>query len=224
MAVGARVDIDPAEIAARAHEFETAPAAKAISWAVERFGSRVTVACSFQDCVLVDLAVGVDPDIEVVFLDTGYHFEETLAYVEEVRSLYDLNLRVVGPGPEADAWPCGTERCCELRKVAPLERALEGREAWVTGLKRCDSPTRGDAPVVSWDPARGMVKVNPLATWSDEDVSSYLADHGLPMHPLLTKGYLSIGCAPTTRPVVPGEDPRSGRWAGTSKTECGLHA
>lgn len=223
MVVGARTGFDPVEIAARAEEFETSPAGKVISWAVERFGSRVCVACSFQDCVLVDLAVRADPDIEVLFLDTGFHFEETLAYVEEVRSLYDLNLRIVRPGPEADAWPCGTERCCELRKVAPLERALEGHDAWVTGLKRCDSPTRAGAPVVSIDAARGMVKVNPLATWSDEDVYSYLADHDLPLHPLLARGYPSIGCAPTTRPVGPGEDPRSGRWAGTSKTECGLH-
>lgn len=224
MVAGARVDIDPAEIAATAEELEAAPAGKAISWAVERFGSRVSVACSFQDCVLVDLAVRSAPDIEVLFLDTGYHFEETLAYVEEVRSLYDLNLRVVRPGPEADAWPCGTERCCELRKVAPLDRALVDRDAWVTGLKRCDSPTRADAPVVSFDAARSIVKVNPLATWTDEDVNDYLVEHGLPVHPLVANGYSSIGCAPTTRPVAPGEDPRSGRWAGTSKTECGLHA
>ncbi len=224
MVVGAGVDVDLAEIAARAEELETAPAAKAISWAVERFGSRVSVACSFQDCVLVELAVRADPDIEVLFLDTGFHFEETLAYVEKVRSLYDLNLRVIRPGPEAEAWPCGTERCCELRKVAPLERALEGRDAWITGLKRCDSPTRSDAPIVSWDEGRGIVKVNPLATWSDDDVDNYIADHELPVHPLVTRGYPSIGCAPTTRPVAPGEDPRAGRWAGTSKTECGLHA
>ncbi|HUC36738.1 MAG TPA: phosphoadenylyl-sulfate reductase [Acidimicrobiales bacterium] len=223
MVAGIRVDVDPVEIAASAAELETAPAGKAISWAVERFGSRVTVACSFQDCVLVDLAVRADPGIEVLFLDTGFHFPETLEYVEEVRALYDLNLRVLRPGPEAEAWPCGTERCCELRKVAPLEKALEDRDAWVTGLKRCDSPTRSDTPVVAWDEARGLVKLNPLATWTDEDVSMYLVDHGLPVHPLLTKGYTSIGCAPTTRPVAPGEDPRAGRWSGSSKTECGLH-
>jgi phosphoadenosine phosphosulfate reductase len=211
------------EMAERAAEFETVPAGKVLGWAVERFGRNLSVACSFQDCVIIDLAVQADPDIEVIFLDTGFHFPETLAFVEDVRRRYDLNLRVVKPGPEADAWPCGTDRCCELRKVEPLERALEGRDAWVTGLKRCDTPLRADAPIVSWDPLRNLVKVNPLSTWTDDDVAYYAADHDLPSHPLVSKGYLSIGCAPTTRPVVPGEDARAGRWAGTGKTECGLH-
>ena len=194
-----------------------------LSWAFDRFGRDVSLACSFQDCVIIDLAVAVDPAVEVLFLDTGFHFPETLAYVEEVRAHYDLNLRVMHPGPEAEAWPCGTERCCELRKVAPLARALAGRRAWITGLKRTDAATRADAPIVGWDEARGMVKVNPMATWTDDDVSFYEVDHGLPVHPLLSQGYRSIGCAPTTRPVAPGEDPRAGRWSGTGKTECGLH-
>jgi phosphoadenosine phosphosulfate reductase len=215
---------DLEELAARSAELESAPASKVIAWAVERFGRDLVLACSFQDVVLVDLAVGLDPDIEVLFLDTGFHFPETMAFVQAVRSRYHLNLRVLTPGPEAEQWPCGTERCCELRKVAPLDAALAGRAAWLTGLKRVDAPTRADAPIVSWDEARGLVKVNPLATWSDDDVAGYLADHGLPIHPLMSKGYLSIGCAPTTRPVVPGEDPRAGRWSGMGKTECGLHA
>ena len=223
MGAGLQIDVDTEELAARAAEFETAPAGKVLGWAVERFGRNLGVACSFQDCVIIDLAVQAEPDIEVIFLDTGFHFPETLAYVEQVRRRYDLNLRVVKPGPEAEAWPCGTDRCCELRKVEPLERALEGREAWVTGLKRCDTPLRSDAPIVSWDPLRNLVKINPLATWSDDDVAYYVSDHHLPSHPLASKGYLSIGCAPTTRPVVAGEDPRAGRWAGTGKTECGLH-
>jgi phosphoadenosine phosphosulfate reductase len=223
--VGAGVEtrMDVEELAARAAAFETQPAGKVMGWAAERFGGSLSLACSFQDCVIIDLAVDVDPGIEVLFLDTGFHFPETLAYVEEVRARYDLNLRVITPGPEADAWPCGTERCCELRKVAPLHRALENRAAWVTGLKRCDAPTRADAPIVSWDEARGLVKVNPIATWTDADVFGYEADHGLPVHPLMAQGYLSIGCAPTTRPVAPGEDPRAGRWSGMGKTECGLH-
>lgn len=223
MDAAARLEVDPGEIAARALEFETAPAGKVIAWAVERFAERVTVACSFQDCVLVDLAVRANPDIEVLFLDTGYHFEETLSFVEEVRSLYDLNLRVLRPGPEADGWPCGTDRCCEMRKVVPLQKALVGREAWITGLKRCDSPTRADAPILSWDRSRALFKLNPLATWTDADIDNYLVDHDLPVHPLMRSGYLSIGCAPATRPVAPGEQARAGRWAGTSKTECGLH-
>jgi phosphoadenosine phosphosulfate reductase len=212
------------ELATRSAELENAPASEVISWAVERFGGNVTLACSFQDVVLVDLAVAVEPDIEILFLDTGYHFPETLAFVEEVRARYELNLRVLTPDPEAAAWPCGSARCCELRKVAPLDAALAGRDAWLTGLKRVDAPTRVGAPILSWDEARGLVKINPLATWTDADVDSYLADHGLPVHPLVSRGYLSIGCAPTTRPVAAGEDPRAGRWAGTGKVECGLHA
>ncbi len=223
MGAGVEARIDLEELASRSSEFETAPAGKVMGWAGERFGGALSLACSFQDCVIIDLAVEVDPGIEVLFLDTGFHFPETLAYVEEVRARYDLNLRVMTPGAEAHAWPCGTERCCELRKVEPLHRALQGRAAWMTGLKRCDAPTRAEAPIVSWDEARGLVKVNPLATWSDDDIANYQADHGLPVHPLMTQGYLSIGCAPTTRPVAPGEDARAGRWSGMGKTECGLH-
>ncbi len=223
MATEADTQVDEAELAARSAEFETAPAGKVIAWAVERFEGAVSLACSFQDCVIVDVAVRADPAIEVLFLDTGFHFPETLQFVEDVRSHYDLNLKVVTPGPEADAWPCGTDRCCELRKVAPLDKALVGRRAWLTGLKRSDAPTRAAAPIVSWDAPRGLVKVNPLATWSDDDIAFYIADHDLPVHSLIAQGYLSIGCAPTTRPVAPGEDPRAGRWGDSDKTECGLH-
>jgi len=223
VATSVGIGIEPQEIEARAEELEGAPAGKVIAWAVERFGGGVSLACSFQDCVIVDLATRIDPAIEVLFLDTGYHFSETLDYVEEVRRRYDLNLRVLTPGPEADDYPCGSDRCCQMRKVAPLDRALEGRQAWMTGLKRVDALTRAATPIVSWDDARRLVKVNPIASWTDEDVTNYAADHGLPIHPLVPRGYLSIGCAPTTRPVAPGEDPRAGRWAGSNKTECGLH-
>ncbi len=219
-----QMEMDPKEFDARSEELETQSASTVISWAVDHFSDRVSLACSFQDCVLVDLATKIDPGIEVLFLDTGYHFPETLDYVEQVRARYDLNLRVLTPGPDADAWPCGSDRCCELRKVAPLDRALQGRMAWMTGLKRVDAPTRADAPIIAWDPARSLVKVNPLATWTDEDIEQYVADHDLPVHPLASRGYLSIGCAPTTRPVALGENPRAGRWSGTGKTECGLHA
>jgi phosphoadenosine phosphosulfate reductase len=219
-----QVEMDPRALDALSDELETQPASKVISWAVDRYSDRLALACSFQDCVLVDLAVKVHPAIEVLFLDTGFHFPETLEYVELVRARYDLNLRVLTPGPEAEAWPCGSDRCCELRKVAPLDRALEDRLAWMTGLKRVDAPTRAGAPIVSWDESRSLVKVNPLATWTDDDITQYVADHGLPAHPLASRGYLSIGCAPTTRPVALGENPRAGRWSGTGKTECGLHA
>lgn len=201
-----------------------APASKAVEWAVERFGRELVLAASFQDVVLIDLAVAVDPRIEVVFCETEAHFPETLEFVEDVRARYDLNLTVTVPGPDAAEWPCGSARCCELRKVEPLRQVLADKRAWLTSLKRVDAPTRAQAPVVGWDAVFGVVKINPLATWTDDDVDSYLTDHELPVHPLVAKGYLSIGCAPTTRPVASGEDPRAGRWAGTGKTECGLHA
>jgi phosphoadenosine phosphosulfate reductase len=211
------------ELASANAAFEHAPAGKAIGWALERFGGSVVLACSFQDVVIVDLVHALDPSIEVVFLDTQAHFSQTLELVEVARARYDLNLTVTKPGPEAEAWPCGTARCCELRKVEPLRRALAGRGAWITGLKRVDAPTRAGIPVVGYDDTFGLVKVNPLAAWTDEDIASYEADHDLPVHPLMRQGYRSIGCAPTTRPVAEGEDPRAGRWADSDKIECGLH-
>lgn len=217
------VDERRTELAEQSLAFETAPAGLVLAWAVERFGPRLTLASSFQDAVLIDLAVQVDPDIEVVFLDTGSHFRETLDYVETIRRRYDLNLTVTQPVAGADQWPCGTAQCCEYRKVRPLKHALVGKEAWVTGLKRVDAPTRSDAPIVSFDDSWGLVKVNPLATWTDQDVAGYAADHDLPEHPLVSRGYLSIGCAPTTRPVGDGEEPRAGRWSDSDKVECGLH-
>lgn len=204
--------------------FETAPASKVVRWAFDTFGSSVVVAASFEDIALIDLATKADPSVEVVFLDTEAHFPETLAFVEEVRARYGLNLTITKPGPEAAAHPCGSASCCQFRKVEPLRRAVAGRRAWMTSLKRSDGPTRADAPIVSWDASFELVKINPLATWTDDDVACYLADHELPTHPLLSRGYRSIGCAPTTRPVADGEDPRAGRWAGLDKTECGLHA
>jgi phosphoadenosine phosphosulfate reductase len=212
------------DLALIAKGFENAPASKIIRWAVDTFGGSLVLAASFEDIVLIDLATRVAPGIEVIFLDTEAHFPETLTFVEEIRKRYDLNLTVTKPGPEAAAHPCGSEQCCQFRKVAPLRRAVQGNQAWLTSLKRVDGPTRADAPIVSWDTAFDLVKINPLVTWSNEDITSYLADHDLPSHPLVGRGFRSIGCAPTTRPVADGEDPRAGRWAGLDKSECGLHA
>ncbi len=211
------------ELAVISDGFESSPASAAIRWAVDTFGGSLVLAASFEDIVLVDLVTKVAPSIEVVFLDTGAHFPETLSFVEEIRARYDLNLTVTKPGPEAAAHPCGAEQCCQFRKVEPLRQALAGKRAWLTSLRRSDGPTRADTPIVSWDSSFGLVKVNPLATWTDLDIASYLADHGLPPHPLVPRGYRSIGCAPTTRPVAEGEDPRAGRWSGLDKSECGLH-
>lgn len=210
-------------LAAVSRGFESAAAADVIRWAVDSFGASLVLAASFEDVVLIDLATGVAPGLEVVFLDTGAHFPETLSFVDEVRTRYELNLTVTRPGADAADHPCGTAQCCRFRKVEPLRRVLGGRRAWMTSLKRADGPTRAEAPIVSWDASFDLVKVNPLATWTEHDISSYLADHDLPVHPLVPQGYRSIGCAPTTRPVGRGEDIRAGRWSGLDKSECGLH-
>jgi phosphoadenosine phosphosulfate reductase len=217
-------DIDLAELARVSAELERKPATSAIRWAWERYGERMILAASFQDCVLIDLAMQVAPDIEVVFLDTQYHFPETLEYVEAVRRRYDLNLRVMEPLVEPDElWKIDTGECCAVRKVEPLARALDGADAWMTGLRRDEASTRSKAAIVGLDVGRGIVKVNPIAPWTHADVELYVKDRDLPEHPLRHLGYPSIGCAPCTSAVLPGEDPRSGRWAGTGKLECGLH-
>jgi phosphoadenosine phosphosulfate reductase len=218
------VDVDLAELAAVSAELENKPASSAIKWAWNRYGTDMVLAASFQDCVLVDVAVKAAPGIEVVFLDTQYHFAETLWYVDRVRERYDLNLTVMQPlvSPD-DLWQTDTDECCAMRKVEPLARALRGKQAWMTGLRRDESPTRTKAPIVHLDVGRGIVKVNPLASWSDADVAMYKQDHDLLEHPLAARGYPSIGCWPCTRPVAEGADPRSGRWSGEGKMECGLH-
>ncbi len=216
-------DLSTQELALVSKGFETAPASAVIRWALDTFGESVALAASFEDIVLIDLVTGVDPGMEVVFLDTEAHFPETLDFVQRVQARYGLNLTVTKPGPEAAAHPCGTEQCCQFRKVEPLRRALAGKRAWLTSLKRSDGPTRAEVPIVSWDATFGLVKVNPLATWTENDITSYLVDHDLPVHPLIPRGYRSIGCAPTTRPVGEGDDPRAGRWSGLDKSECGLH-
>ena len=216
--------IDASELARLDAQFEAEGAAAAIEWAVATFGHEVIVASSFEDAVLIDLAAGVAPGIEVLFLDTQYHFAETLWYVEELRRRYSLNLRVERPAADPDnRWQSDVEGCCNVRKVEPLNRGLAGNRAWITGLRRVDGPTRANAPIVSWDAARSMVKLNPLAAWTDEDIDDYVVRHGLPVNPVTERGIPSVGCWPCTRPVAPGEDRRAGRWSGLGKTECGLH-
>lgn len=230
-ATGDRVNLlDPArpvltddDLAAVNAELERASASKVIRWAVEQFSPHLAMTASMTDAVLIDLAVKVDPAIEVIFIDTGYHFPETLATVEEVRRHYGLNLRMMTVArQEEELWEADPENCCSAVKVGQLDRALAGKSAWMSGLRRAESPTRADAPVVSRD-LRGLVKVNPLATWTDGDVAAYIADHDIIVNPLTLQGYPSIGCMPCTSPVAEGEDPRAGRWRGQDKSECGLH-
>jgi len=218
-----RPDLSDEDLAEISAAFETAPPSRIIRWAVEEFGTRLCLAASMTDAVLIDLAVQADPGIEVVFIDTGYHFPETLETVEAVRRRYGLNLRIMTVATQEPAlWQADPENCCSAVKVGQLDRALADKDAWMSGLRRVEAPTRANAAIVGRD-IRGLIKVNPLATWTDQDVDGYVADHDVPVNPLLHQGYLSIGCMPCTKPVAPGEDPRSGRWAGLDKTECGLH-
>jgi phosphoadenosine phosphosulfate reductase len=182
--------------------------------------------------VLVHLASVAAPGVDILFLDTGYHFPETIGTRDAVAAVYDVNVRTLLPlitveqqaaehGP--DLWQRDPDACCAIRKVEPLERGLSEYDAWVTGMRRQDAPTRKAIDVVGWDARRDMVKLNPLAAWTQDDVERYAEEHGVLMNPLRQLGYPSIGCAPCTRPVAEGEDPRAGRWAGKAKTECGLH-
>jgi phosphoadenosine phosphosulfate reductase len=207
------------DLARLSRSFEAQPASAVVRWAVEAFSPHLCLTASMTDAVLIDLAVKVDPSIEVVFIDTGHHFPETMETVELVRRRYGLNLRIVTAGPEPAPLVDG---CCSAAKVAQLERALAGKRAWMSGLRRSEAATRAGAPIIGRD-KRGLVKVNPIATWTDLDVAGYIADHDVPVNPLVHRGYLSVGCAPCTRPVVDPADPRSGRWAGQDRTECGIH-
>ncbi len=216
-------DLTDAELLEVSRRLEDRPAAAIIEWAVESFHPHLCLTASMTDAVLIDLAVKVEPSIEVVFIDTGYHFPETLETVEDVRRRYGLNLRVMTAlRQEEEAWKVDPENCCSAIKMGQLDRALAGKQAWMSGLRRAEAPTRASAPIVHRD-LRGLVKVNPIATWSDLDVAGYIRDHDVPVNPLVDQGYLSIGCMPCTQPVEEGADPRSGRWAGRDKTECGIH-
>ena len=211
------------ELAELNKEFERLSAPKIIQWAVDNFAPHLSLAASMQDAVLIDLAVKVDPAIEVVFIDTGYHFPETLQTVEEVRRRYGLNLRMMTVAHhDEELWKVDPENCCSAVKVGQLDRALAGKAAWMSGLRREEATSRANAPIVARD-LRGLVKVNPIANWSDLDVQGYIADHDIPVNPLLHQGYLSIGCQPCTQLPTDPDDPRSGRWAGRGKTECGIH-
>lgn len=213
-----------AEVSAGFEAMSPLEAAEAsIAWTLEHCGDDVIVASSFQDIVLVDLVEKAHPGLEIVFLDTEFHFPETIAFVEHTAKVRGLNLTVTHPEVGPDEFVCGSPQCCQKRKVEPLAKAIAGKKAWITGLKRVDTPERTGAPIVAFDEARQMLKVNPLATWTDQDIFDYLEEHSLPLHPLQYVGYLSIGCAPTTQPVPEGHDPREGRWPGSDKTECGLH-
>ena len=206
---------------------EQAHPGEVVRWAAEQFGvAGLVVTASFEDAVLVHVAATAVPGIEIVLLDTQYLFAETQWFAEELRRRLDLNLRIEHPAADVlpdNRWQTDTNACCDVRKVQPLARAIEGKQAWITGVRRADGPTRANAPIAAFDIGRNLVKVNPLATYTDDDMALYERLHELPRNPLSERGYPSIGCWPCTRPVAPGEDKRAGRWSGSEKTECGLH-
>ncbi|GAB3570230.1 phosphoadenylyl-sulfate reductase [Amycolatopsis endophytica] len=215
-------------------ELADASALEALRWTAETFGDDFIVASNMQDAVLIDLATKVKSDVDILFLETGYHFAETIGTRDAVATVYP-DVRIVNAAAEqtvaqqdAEYGPKLHDRdptlCCNLRKVVPLRKTLANYSAWVTGVRRVDAPTRANTPIVTWDDRNGLVKINPIAPWTDDEFNAYIDDHGILQNPLVGEGYLSIGCAPCTAKVAPGADPRSGRWAGKSKTECGLHA
>ncbi|GAA3051741.1 phosphoadenylyl-sulfate reductase [Actinokineospora globicatena] len=221
------------ELAERAErELAEASAAEALAWTVSTFGDDFIVASNMQDAVLIDLAYQAKRDIDVLFLETGYHFAETIGTRDAVSVVYP-EVRIVNAEAEQSVADQEAEfgllnqtdptRCCFLRKVVPLRQTLSGYAAWVTGVRRVDAPTRANTPIVQWDDRNGLVKVNPIAAWSDDEFNRYIADHAILENPLVQEGYPSIGCAPCTAKPLPGQDARSGRWAGSGKTECGLH-
>ena len=224
----------PDDVRAAADRLDGAPAEDVLTWAAEQFAGRLVLTCSWQQqsSVLIHMTRPHADAVRVVELDTELLFPETYATRDRLVERYGLTLesfraehtpaqQEAAEGPAL--WERDPDRCCFLRKVLPLERALEGSDAWITGIRRAQSATREGARAVEWDEARGIVKVQPLVAWSDEDVKGYLFAHDIPYNPLHDQGYPSIGCVPCTSPVAPGDDPRSGRWTGTAKTECGLH-
>jgi phosphoadenosine phosphosulfate reductase len=216
-----------------AAELADASAEELLRWTEEQFGDDYVVASNMQDGVLVHLAAQVHPGVDVLFLDTGYHFAETIGTRDAVEAVYGVN--VVNATPEnsvaeqdtlfgKDLFARDAGECCRMRKVEPLSKALTGYSAWVTGIRRVEAPTRANAPLISFDKAFGLVKINPIAPWSDDEMQAYIEANDILMNPLVDEGYPSIGCAPCTAKPAAGADPRSGRWAGQAKTECGLHA
>ncbi|HEY7044098.1 MAG TPA: phosphoadenylyl-sulfate reductase [Nocardioidaceae bacterium] len=214
-------------------ELEAAPAEAILEWAVQTFGDRFCVASSMSDAVLSHMASQVAPGIDVLFLDTGYHFVETIGTRDAVAATLPVNVVTLSPtisvreqdeqyGP--DLWARDPDLCCNLRKVRPLSEGLTAYDAWATGLRREETRNRVMTPVVGWDESKGKVRIAPLARWSQDDVDRYIAENDILVNPLQYDGYPSIGCWPCTHRVAPGDDARSGRWSGTGKTECGIHS
>ena len=221
---------------ARASErLNNSPPQDILRWAVDVYGEDLTLSVSFgnpEGMVLLDMLSRITNRAQVFTLDTGFLFEETIRFREEAMKRYRLPLKVITPelsveeqveryGPEL--YSCAPDLCCEIRKIEPQRRFLRDYGAWVTGIRRDQTPQRTKTPVVAFDEYFGVAKISPLAGWTTDEVDEYVRRYDVPLNPLLSMGYRSIGCEPCTRPVAPGEDARAGRWPGMDKTECGLH-
>jgi len=234
LAIGKRLD-RVREIEQLAESFIGAPTEDLLRWVIDHYDHQFTLACAFgpESLVLVDMLSKLQPRVRAFFLDTDFHFEETLALKQKMLDRYPtLDLTVIKPQltvPQQDAlygeelFRHSPDQCCQLRKVEPLQRALRGYRCWMSGLRREQSSSRAHLPLLLWDGFRDMVKVNPMAYWTKREVWQYIFAHDLPYNPLLDQGYPSIGCAPCTHQPLPGQDERSGRWQGKAKQECGIH-
>lgn len=217
-----------------AKRYEESSANEVLKWGIEQFGQDIVLACSFgpEDLVLLDMLMKHDPTSRVFYLDTDLHFQETYEtrdrltekyQVQFIRVCSDLTLQEQSQKHGDKLWKSNPDLCCYLRKVKPLTHILSQHQAWITGIRREQAPTRAHAKKIEWDSKFELIKLNPLADWSNDQVWSYISKHQIPYNPLHDKNYPSIGCRVCTNPVLPGDDPRSGRWGGMEKTECGLH-
>lgn len=227
--------VDFGRVEAAAASLEDARPEEILRWAVDEFGEGLAIATGFglEGLTIIDMAVRINPAVDVFFVDTGFHFAETYALRHRLEARYGIRIRSVeaslGPGRQEELcgpalWTRDPDLCCRLRKVEPLAKALRGLDAWVTGIRRSQTAARARSRVVQWDARFHLVKVSPLARWTSDEVRAYVERNGVPYNPLHDQGYPSVGCTHCTRAVRHGEDERAGRWPGFQKTECGLHA
>jgi phosphoadenosine phosphosulfate reductase len=213
--------------------FEHASAEEILRWAIADFGAGLSIGTSFgaNGMVMIDMALRIDPDVDIFYIDTGYFFPETYDLIDRAQRHYQRTFRRITPALSIEQheeshgrlYEIDPDRCCHLRKVEPLVNALHDSTAWVTALRRDQSKTRASTAVVRWNARHNVVKIAPLVHWSEREIWDYVDAHHVPYNALHEQSYPSIGCWPCTRAVAPGEDPRAGRWAGMAKTECGLH-
>ncbi len=225
----------PEQLGRASEHLEGSDPREIIEWAVDTYGDKLALSASFgggEGMALLDMISKITKNVTVLTIDTGFIFKETAEFREEVMRRYKLPVEVLRPALSVEEQverygeqmrTCTPDLCCQIRKIEPLQRALERYDAWMTGIRRVQTPQRAGTRIVAWEERYGATKIAPLASWTDERVWAYVEEHNVPVNPLLHEGYKSIGCEPQTRPVHEDEDPRAGRWAGTDKTECGIH-